>query len=368
MEFAMRISGLLILSVLIITITAAYPAYAALTVDVTFDQSTPEGVILQNDLSALVETEIANELSKYSNVPKLAKGFGNASAYASHASTLRGYQGYDLFAISAGSMVSIQAPNGDPMFFQDLSDDIDNGDIYAGVGVTPVVVQAGLNLGFIIDGLYLSFMYGKYSADIDQGDYKIDHDENLIGFDITYQLLSDRSILAGLLVWRGLSINTGAIHYKNTTTFYNKMDKINNSQAVTGATVDYTIDPSVNFEIATEGNVIPVEIYTAVRIFYILNIGAGGGFDYVVNGKTTIELKSAGDVLITNSTPVVSGFIGQTGKITVNADTSGIKSDRYRPKLLANIGLGIGPVFIDVPVTYYLDNGYSVGITAGCVW
>lgn len=363
----MRISGLLILSVLLITITAAFPAYAALSVDVTFDN-----VDLQNAIGGsggVVATQVSNEVSKYSNVPKLARGFGNASAYASHASTLRGYQGYDLFAISAGSMVSIQAPNGDPMFFQDLNDDLDNGDIYAGVGVTPVVVQAGLNLGFILDGLYLSFMFGKYSVDIDQGDYIIEHDENIIGINITYQLLSDRSILAGLLVWRGLSINTGAIHYKNITTFYNELDEINDTAFVAGAgaNVDYTIDPSINFEIETQGNVIPVELYTALRIFYILNIGVGGGFDYVVRGKTNLTLKSAGDVVITNQ-DVGTGLIGETGKITVDADTSGIKSDRYRPKLLANIGLGIGPVFIDVPVTYYLDNGYSVGITAGCVW
>lgn len=363
MELIIKRTGFTTLLVLIIAIAAVLPLSAALTVDVTFSDPT-----LQADLSGIVETQVAAELAKYSNIPDLAKGFGNASAYASHASTLRGYQGYDLFAISAGSMVSIQAPNGDPMFFQDLNDDLDDGDLYAGVGVTPIVVQAGLSLGFITDGLYLSFLYGKYSADIDQGDYKIEHDENIIGLNITYQLLSDRSILAGLLVWRGLSINTGAIHYKNITSFYNKMDKISYSQAVTGATVDYTIDPSINFEIETQGNVIPFELYTALRIFYILNIGVGGGFDYVVNGKTSITLKSAGEVLITDSTPVVPGFIGATGKITVNADTSGIKSDRYRPKLMANIGFGIGPVFIDVPATFYLDNGYSIGITAGCVW
>lgn len=361
----MRISGLIILSVLIITITAAFPAYAALTVDVTFSDP-----VLNAELSDDVELEMVNQLSKYSNVPKLAKGFGNASVYASHASTLRGYQGYDLFAISAGSMVSVQAPNGDPMFFQDLNDDLDNGDIYAGVGVTPIVVQAGLNLGFILDGLYLSFMFGKYSVDIDQGENKIEHDENIIGIDITYQLLSDRSILAGLLVWRGLSINTGVIHYKNITSFYNEMDEIDNTLAIVGppaATVGYSIDPSVDFEIDTQGNVIPFELYTAVRIFYLLNLGVGGGFDFVLNGKTNLTLKSAGDVVITDDGG--TGFYkGETGKITVDADTSGIKSNRYRPKLLANIGLGIGPVFIDVPVTYYLDNGYSVGITAGCVW
>jgi hypothetical protein len=269
-------------------------------------------------------------------------------------------------------MVSIQAPNGDPLFFEDLSDELEDGDVYAGVGVAPMVIQAGMNLGFILDGLYLSFTFGKYNLNYDKDDSDIEHDENIIGFNVAYQLLSDKSILANLLVWRGLTVQSGLLHYKNVSTFYYELDPIIDTVGVVGppiATVTYDLDPSVDFEIETRGNIIPVEIYTAVRIFYVLNIGVGGGFDYVAGGKTDITLKSAGDAVITDDgVGGGSGYIGQTAKITVNAETKGIDSDQFRAKIMANLGFGIGPVFIDVPATFYLDNGYAIGITAGCVW
>jgi len=367
MEFTMKRSGFLTSLVLIITIVAVFPAYAALSVDVTF-----ENTDLQTALggpTGPIATQVSSELAKYSYVPDLARGFGNASTYASHAATLRGYQGYSIFGISIGSMVAVQAPNGDPAFYEDMSDELDNGDIYAGVGITPMVIQAGINLGFILDGLYLSFAFGKYHINVDNDDQKIDHDENLIGFNVAYQLLSNKSILTNLLVWRGLTVQSGLIHYNNISTFYQKLDKINDSASVPTipANVTYTIDPSVDFEIETKGDVIPVEIYSAIRIFYILNIGVGGGFDYVRRGETSVSLNSAGDAVITGD-DVGGTLVGQKGKITVDADTSGIDSDAFRAKILANIGLSVGPVFIDVPVSYYLDNGYAVGITAGCVW
>jgi len=372
MEFTMKRSGFIILFSMSIAMSAVIPLSAALSVDVNFDTSTAEGLALQSEVAPLIETELINELSKYSYVPDLARGFGNASTYSSHASTLRGYQGYSVFGISIGSMISVQAPNGDPLFFEDLADELEDGDVYAGAGVSPMVIQAGLNLDFILDGLYLSFTFGKYDLNYNKGDQKIDLNENIIGFNVAYQLLSDKSILANLLVWRGLSVQSGLLHYRNISTFYYELDTITNTATVTGppaATVTYELDPSVDFEIETKGNVIPVEIYSAVRIFYILNIGVGGGFDYVVGGKTDITLKSAGDAAITDDgLGGASGYVGQTAKITVDADTSGIDSDAFRAKILANIGLSMGPVFIDVPVSYYLDNGYAVGITAGCVW
>jgi hypothetical protein len=105
-----------------------------------------------------VATQVYNQVLKYSYVPELTRGFGNANTYASHASTLRGYQNYDLFAISVGSMMSVQAPTVSLIFIMTYQDEMDEGDVYAGVGVTPLVVQAGINLGFVLDGfMYLSF-------------------------------------------------------------------------------------------------------------------------------------------------------------------------------------------------------------------
>lgn len=341
-------------------------AFAALTVDVNFDNGGP----LDTALKSTVISQIESKVIQYSDVPKLTRGFGNANTYASHASTLRGYQGYELFAISAGTMVSVQAPSDDPKFYKNLQDEMDKGDVHAGVGLTPLAFQVGMNLGFILDGLYVSFLYGKLHTDIDSGDFKIDHNANIIGGHVNYAIFSERSILARSLLWRGLTVQTGFIHTDNKLEFYNKLEKMYFYDAnVGGVFVDYTIDPSVNFELETTGSVIPVELYTSIRLLWFLNIGVGGGFDYVVASRTNFSLSSAGDAVITDDgVGGVSGYVGQTGKITIDADTSGIKSDRYRPKLMANVGFGIGPVFIDMPMSYYLDNGYALGLTAGFVW
>lgn len=350
--------------VTIISIASISTAFAAFTVDATFSDP-----ILDANLSPLVESTLNTELAKYSYVPELTKGFGNANTYASHASTLRGYQNYDLFAISVGSMVSVQAPNSEPDFYKDIQDEMDEGDVYAGVGVTPLVVQAGINLGFVLDGLYVSFLFGKLHTNIDQGDFKIDHNANIIGGHINYSIISEKSILARSLLWRGVSLGAGFIHTDNSLEFYNKLDKIDDSTVIAPYTISYSIDPSVNFELETKSNIIPVEIYTSLRLLWFLNIGVGAGFDYVATSRTDFSLSSAGDVVVTGQSPAgPPDYVGQTGKITVDADTSGIKSDKYRKKILANVGFSIGPVFIDIPASYYLDNGYAIGLTAGFVW
>ncbi|HPR39126.1 MAG TPA: hypothetical protein PLT13_16140 [Spirochaetota bacterium] len=351
--------------VAIISISSHSTVFAALTVDATFSDLT-----LNANISPLVETTVAAELAKYSYVPELTRGFGNANTYASHASTLRGYQNYGLYAISMGSMVSVQAPNSEPDFFKDIQDEMDKGDVYAGVGLAPLVVQAGINLDFLLEGLYVSFMFGKLKTNIDQGDFKIEHNANLIGGHVNYSLIEEKSILARALLWRGISIGAGFIHTDNSLEFYNKIDKITKTEVDgggPGVDITYEIDPSVNFELDTKGNIIPVEIYTSARLFWFLNIGVGGGFDYVFLSRTDFKLSSAGDVVITNQN-IGTNYIGQTGKITVDAETSGIESDSFRPKILANLGFSIGPAFIDIPASYYIDNGYSIGITAGWVW
>lgn len=365
----MKITKYIIL-ICILFISAPFTdLFAAITVNASFSDENLNSTLGGED--GIVASRVAEEVEKYSEVPDLARGFGNANNYASHASTLRGYQGYDLFAVSVGTMAGVQAPSDDPEFYQNIQDELDRGDVYAGVGVTPLVVQAGINLGFILDGLYVSFMYGKLKTDIDKAGFSFEHNANLIGGHVNYAVFSEKSILARSLLWRGLTVQAGFIHTDNSFKFFHEIDSIEGSAGVTGppsATVDYKIDPSVNFELSVKSNIIPVEMYTSIRLLYFLNIGVGGGFDYVVTSKTDFGLSSAGDVEITGDGDVSSGYVGEKGRITVDADTSGVKSDKYRQKLMANIGLSFGPIFIDMPASYYLDNGFSLGLTAGFVW
>lgn len=344
-----------------------YSADAALVVDSTF--TNPDLQSALGGTAGPVATTVYNELSKYAYVPELVKGFGNANIYASHAATLRGYQNYSLFAVAIGTMFSVQAPSDDPQFYKKLQDDIDSGDVYAGVGFEPVVFQGGLNLSFLVDGLYVSFLFGKLHIDLDYGDFKLNHESSVIGGNINYALFKEKSILARSLLWRGITLQTGYIHTDNSLVFYNKLDKSTYNQTVSGFNVTYTLDPSVDFNLSTTSDVIPFEIYTGIRLLWILNIGVGAGIDYVYSSNNSMKLSSAGGVeVIDDGAGGVSGYVGEKGNITVDASTSGIKADKYKKKLMANIGLGIGPVFIDVPFSYYMDNGYAIGLTAGFVW
>jgi len=346
-----RITNILLLIGIILYYSISN-SFAAVTVDVTFDS----GGAIDAAVKSLIEAEVHNLVDKYADMSDFSRGFGNASIYASHASTLRGYQGYDLFAVSVGTMASVQAPDDSMTFYEDIPDDIDNGDVYAGVGFNPVVGQMGINLGFIIDGLYMSFKFGKFNYELDQSDYRVDYNSSLIGVLVDYQIIRTKSILARALLWRGFNIESGFI-YSNSNIVYSQ--EIDSFEVISGG---YTalIDPSINLEMDVSTYVIPLEIYTSFRLFWTINIGVGGGFDYAW-GKTDLTIHSDGSAVIT--APAAA-----EGTITIDASTKDIEPDSFRPKLTANAGLSIGPVFIDVPASYYLDNGYAIGLTAGFAW
>lgn len=328
----------------------------ALTVTVDFGNS-----ILNTALQGPVTTAIETELAKYDNMPLFAKGMGNANTYAASAATMRGYQGYSIFSIAVGTMAGVQLWSGDPKCIQDLQDELDEGDIYAGVGDNPAVVQLGINLSFLVEDLYMTFRFGKFDRQFDAGDFKIDYNSNLIGVLINYQLIKEHAILSRSLLWRGISLESGFIYSNNNIAFYKELDTMT---GVSGGVYTADVDPSVDIVLGMKSCIIPVELYTSIRLFYALNFGAGAGFDYVAAGKTDLSLKSAGDAVITTS----GSYEGTKGRITVDAGTDNVKPDSYRPKLMANLGLSAGPVIIDFPVTYYLDNAFSIGITAGFVW
>ncbi len=333
---------------------------SAVTVTVDFGNTD-----LNTALKSQVETAITNEIAKYDYMPKLATGFGNANTYASHAATLRGYQGYDIFAIAVGSMLSVQAPNDDPMFFTGLQDELDTGDLYAGIGGNPAVVQVGLNLGFILDGLHIAFKFGKFDYGVDSSDFKVDYKSNLFGGLLNYQLISEKSILSGILLWRGLSLESGFIYSNNIVSFYKELP----SQDIANSGYTVRVDKSVDLVLDTKSVVVPIEIYTSIRLFYALNIGVGGGIDYVPYGNTSFKLKSAGPIEIIGDVPTAGALVGTEGTATIKAGTDDVSPDKYRPKMMINFGLSLGPVFIDMPATYYFtDNGYAVGLSAGVVW
>lgn len=349
----MKRTKLIILLFPVLMLFAGTGAYAALTtfVDLNNDQIMSAGV--EADVAANIDTQLA----KYGDMPDFTRGFANANTYASNGATMRGYQGYDLISIALGTMFTVQAPNADPLFFQSIQDELDNGDVYTGLGANPLVGQVGLNMGFIIPDLYISFRFGKLNYNIDAGSYKMDYDTNLLGVIVDYQLMSSKSVLAGILLWKGLNVESGFIYSTNNLVYYKKLDTI----IATDGAYTAELDPTLDLALEIKSYIIPIEVYSAFRLFYMINFGVGIGMDYVYDNTTDLKLHSSGAIIGTGASAGVDGVFDITAPTSEEAD-------KYRFKGMVNVGVGFGPVFVDVPITFYLDNGYAVGLSAGIVW
>ncbi len=332
----------------------------ALTVTVDFGDAT-----LNTALKSTIETQLNSDLAKYDTMPDFTRGMANSAVYASNAGTTRGYQGYDLFNISVGTMFSLQMPNAE-MNADALTDDLQNkGDVYAGVGWQPVAGQIGINMGFLVEDLYLTFKFGKFSTEwvdyeLGLGDDKVNYDASIFGFMLNYSIVKEKSILARSILWRGITVGTGFTYASSKIGYGLKLD----TMTLSNGGYDADVDPSIELEVESKNYIIPVEIYTSMRLLYIVNAGVGAGFDFVVGSNTDLNVSADGDATITTA----GIYQGTKGTITVSDASTSEKADRFRPRLMANVGVSLGPVYIDAPVTYYFDNAYSVGITAGIVW
>jgi hypothetical protein len=117
---------------------------------------------------------------------------------------------------------------------------------------------------------------------------------------------------------------------------------------------------------------IPLEATTAVQLFSFLNITLGVGADLAF-GKNDMSLGVSGDVHLDNSgLPSGAGTITQTpgtGNLSVDAGGT-MPPSFFHPKIMTGIGFKIGPVILDIPVTYYFlgGTGLNLGVTLGFTW
>ena len=288
---------------------------------------------------------LQNAFLKYQSQSRLAKGMANASVYSAHAGTTRGYQGFEKFTITVGTMAAAQVPatTTDLGYYKKLGDRLmKQGDLNIGVAWNPWSLNVGVRLpaGFSISG---KFGYLKYTYD--QYDFNGLH----AGGMLNYQLVEPKAPEVKFVLWRGLSIGTGFLYQRNNTVIHHKADPI------TGG--GYTFRPVLDIKVMTESYVIPLEISTAVRLIWVLNIHAGGGIDFAM-GSSKIRYAAVG-VADGPGTPVLFSVYGrQKGKGSKN----------YMPKIFCGPGLNFGPVIIDIPFTYYFMNGFNVGVTFGVVF
>ncbi|HPB82313.1 MAG TPA: hypothetical protein PK200_09785 [Spirochaetota bacterium] len=341
------------------TIIVNRPTSSNVTVDGLLKAAWEDNIEKSDSYKKAIST-----LSKFENQTDLARGFANANAYSSHAGTIQGYQNYDLFFVSIGVMGGLQAPSGDADYYNKdtIEDDLEaDGDVHAGVALG-VAINAGIHAKFIAYGLYLTGIFGRVDIGEEQDDYTFE--STTIGGRINYALIQTHGILLGFLKWRGLSIGTGFIYQKAEASMVYEFDPISQSFSGGGVTGTMTVDPSARFKFETTTYTVPVDIVTSFQLLWLLNLTAGAGVDFVF-GHTDLTLTTGGSV----NTQINSGSANiNPGSITITGETDDVSPDRVRPKIMAGLGLQLGPVKIDMPVIYYPSAGAAIGLTAAFVW
>ena len=228
---------------------------------------------------------------------------------------------------------------------------IDN-DMTLGLGANPNV-QLGLNAKFLVDGLYLGLSFGYFPS---VGLQRFNTDFNMfhIGASAHYQLL--KGIDLKVFKWRGLSVGAGYLFQKTHLDIGYTLEGAEYSGGI------YTVgDPTLSLYVDAVTHTIPIEVNTAIQLLWFLNLNAGIGAD-IAFGHNTVSMELSAPVS-QGGTPkgtVVAGF-GGTAKPTT-----------FNPKVMAGLGFKLGPVVIDIPISYYFaknnDRGLSTGITIGAVF
>jgi hypothetical protein len=326
-------------------------------------------------------------LAGFKEQKELARGFANANAYSVNSATLQGFQNYSLFAVATGLMVGVQAPSASLSYYSKIADDIQGkGDLYAGLGVGGSYLNIGVNAKFLCPGLYLNVKYGALKMEVD--DFSMDF--SVMGLGVNYRLIEPRS-LVGLVKWRGLSVGTG---------FYLQSDKIGmkvepeeittpahfREAVLEGSSpsdsadkevlleqmgygkddsdANVILNPVFNMNLDVSTITVPFDAATSLSFFWgLLNVTAGVGFDLNF-GSDKIELAGASQAQITSDTTKVT-FTDAT--VTVEGGSKNSPS-LTRLRAMTGLGVGLGPVAIDVPLIYYFNSGLALGVTLAVVW
>jgi hypothetical protein len=379
---------------------------SALDVDIDVPKITlsPTGLFadLIEDVDDLLNTELATlatdfetqietdpDIEKYSDQPLLAEGFANAGAASAMTGLYRTQHGYKLFSAAYGLGVSFSMPGVD--FLSELNSASfieDEGDIYAGLAMHPLNLSASVNLGFLVPGLRVNGKFGYY--DMKKGTITDDISFNSlsVGAGASYQLIKPKSVPAGLIKWHGIVVASGFYYQRNRAemSFTPDEEGFKASNAITlgqlGLTADSALSPSgyssttvigtltttpeINAKIESSTFTIPLEVSTAVRLLYFLEVMVGAGVDLSF-GSGEVSLSAESDVDFDIAADFEDDITVTPGSVDVVNKTTA-DPQLIRPRLMTALGLGLGPVRIEFPFIYYFDsegNTFVTGITAG---
>ncbi|MCL2480989.1 MAG: hypothetical protein FWF38_04705 [Spirochaetaceae bacterium] len=332
-------------------------------IDITITPPTISGGVYDyanlDNVEKLFRDEADDALAKFDTMDNLVKAMSHATSYAADGATIRNFIGYKRFAIAVGAMGALQSSSFDISETANKVEDAQ--DIDFGINAQAVTVSVGVNLGFLVDGLYVSGKVGSFSFNIEDFDIGMFS----CGLSAQYQLMDPKKSL--LVTWKGLQVGTGFVYYKSDISFKTNASVTTPAVAINGGGGGWgtlTYNPTLAAKFETKGIKIPVDLMTGVRLA-VLDISFGLGADINIWSKSDLSYKAEGETYLTTSLPVTA----TPGHAKVSGGTTG-KSDIFKFKAMSGLGLSLGPVKLDVPITYYFGDGYgaNVGVTAGVVF
>ncbi|MBN2617449.1 MAG: hypothetical protein JXR64_03960, partial [Spirochaetales bacterium] len=191
-------------------------------------------------------------------------------------------------------------------------------------------------------------------------------DTSTFGIKANYQLLDGFGIPV-LFRWNGISLGTGFI--ANT---FNVNAKLENLMSLLAgdSEEESTFDVSsfkvgAEFAINNSTYTIPFEASTGIQVLSVLTLTAGAGIDLTF-GTSSVEFTTIyedPDALVAK---VIDEIINQaliesgTGINFPYSNPGNI--NLINPRLMAGVGLGIGPAVVDFTVGYYIFSGTTFGI------
>ena len=384
----------LLLSVLLLFLAGMVFAVDVDFIPPQFSSSNPEYQdiirILNDDLESAFsayERQIKSDMAALPpSFPNLASAFANSSVFSSDGASQRGYEGFNAFSFTVGFMGALQLPKKFTLL-DEIKDAIMNGegdidfdfgrdnmDMRLGLDLQILNAQFGLNTSFLLKGLYLGFKFSKFDTNWIKAMPLSGFSFNTmsIGVNASYQLISQKRILAGLFVWRGLNLGTGFI-WQNTSLGLKSSLPIDKNLLnvsipipIGAGALNMQLDEVFNLDIKTSNFIVPIEAMTSIRLLGFLNLALGAGVDVAIGGSN-INAHGSFDVIESSGLP--SGINLVNGTPSLRYSLGGKSSPSLlNMKVMGALGFNFGPVLFDIPVTYYfLDNGYSLGFTLGVI-
>jgi len=336
---------------------------------------------LNNAFEAILG-EINDSINKdipdgFKNSDNLLTGFGTSSVFSSHGATMRAYADYKFLSISIGTMVGLKLPQGMTNKLTSGNVDLDglmSEDSVFGFNPQALSLHVGINPSSLLKFLPKRLFFGLRLGYFNLPDLKIplkddttaalNFDTFTIGLTANYQLIPTISL--GFIKWRGINIGSGIVFQTTKLDLSVPLGKMEQEISTGGGQLDnltLVLNPNANLNLNIKTFTIPVEVSTAIKLL-VFNIPFGVGFDVGFGGsdlgagvKSGVNITGANSSLITQEEP---------GKFEVELGNKGIAPNVFNLKIMTGLGFTFGDLFvIDIPFTYYIQDGFNVGVTLG---